>query len=626
MEPTGISGQAGTATRPGTAAVIERLSQFDGPPEQFLATLLAVQCQVSAAEGGAILRGSHEHRAEVLAVYPMLSEGAPAPAWLAQAVEFMPEVLSTGVTAIKPIHGPEDLYGQPARRNMIFVPLKRAQAISGLAVFAVESRDPRVLAAVRERLELTVGLLSLYEMRLLLQRRQTDLRRLRAAMETLAAVNEQDRFAGLGMSLCNEVATRWQCDRVSLGFVKGRYVHVRALSHTEKFSRRMKVVQDIEAAMEECVDQDVEIQFPASAEATYVSRAAAELSKRQGPSCMLAVPLRRGGKATAVLLLERPADKPFTLEETEALRLTADLCMPRLANLEEHDRWFGARMAQAVRKGAAAAVGPKHTWVKVLVVLGAVFLGVILFVQGDYRHEASFALEPVEQQVIPAPFDGFIQSVAVEPGDEVEGGKTVLATLETAELRLQLAAARAEQVMYLKQSAAAMRDSKTAESQIAQAQADKAKAQIDLLEYQIKQASIVSPLSGYVINGDLKRRIGAPVKTGDVLFEVAPLDSLRAELSVSEDDIPDLEVGQTGEMATASFPDHRVKFLVERINPVAEVADQKNIFKVRVRLDGRLPGMRPGMEGISKIYIGRHSYAWMWTRPAINWIRMKLWI
>jgi multidrug resistance efflux pump len=273
-----------------------------------------------------------------------------------------------------------------------------------------------------------------------------------------------------------------------------------------------------------------------------------------------------------------------------------------------------------------AAVGPKHTWIKLLVILGAVFLGIIFFVDGDYRHEASFNLEPIRQQVIPAPFDGFIESVLGEPPDTVEGGKTVLATLETAEIRLQLAASKAERITYLKQAAAAMRDAKTAEAQIAQAQADKAKAQIDLLEYQITQARIVSPMTGLVVAGDLKKRIGAPVKTGDVMFEVAPLESLRAELAVSEDDVPDLQVGQEGELASASFPNERIKFVVQRITPVAEVVEQRNIFKVRVQLLDRPSWGRPGMEGVAKIYIGRHSYAWIWTRPAINWVRMKLWI
>jgi len=620
------SRQSGSAAHLTTAEVIDRLSRFDGPPEQFLSNLLAVQCQIGPADGGAILRAGHERGADVLAVFPPLPEGASAPVWLAQAAEGCRTVVAQGTTAVQPVHSPDDLYGQPARRSLIMVPLRGERAVRGVAAFFAETQDPTALAGIRERLELTVGLLSLYEMRLLLQRRQTDLRRLRSAMETLAAVNVQDRFAGMAMALCNDVATRWHCERVSIGFLKGRYVHLRAMSHTEKFSRKMKLVQDIEAAMEECLDQDVEILSPAPPEATYVSRAAAELVKRHGATMALSLPLRRAGEATAVLTLERSGEQPFTVEEVESLRLAADLLTPRLANVEEHDRWLGARLAAAVRKGAAAVVGPKHTWIKLAVVAVCALAAFTIFVKGDYRVEASFVLEPIEMRVVPAPFDGFLKTVSTEPNDEVSGGKTVMATLETADLRAQLASARAERATYLKQAAAARRDYKTVEAQIAEAQAEKVAADISLLEYKIAQARIIAPISGTVVKGDLKRQIGAPVKTGDVLFEVAPLEALRAELSVPEEDVADLQVGQTGELATASFPDMHFGFVVERINPVAEVADQKNVFKVRVRLEELDRRMRPGLEGVAKVDIGRRRYIWIWTRPIVRWVRMKLWI
>ncbi len=620
------SRQPGGAAYLTTADVIDRLSRFDGPPEQFLSNLLAVQCQIGPAECGAILRAGRERGADVLAVYPPLPEGAPAPVWLAQAAEACRAVVAGGATTVQAVHSPDDMYGQPARRSLILAPLRGERAVRGVAAFFVDAQDPAALAGVRERLELTVGLLSLYEMRLLLQRRQTDLRRLRAAMETLAAVNVQERFTGMAMALANEVAARWQCERVSVGFLKGRYVHLRAMSHTEKFSRKMKLVQDIEATMEECLDQDVEILYPAPPEATYVSRAADELAKHHGVATALSLPLRRAGEATAVLTLERPGGEAFTVEEVESLRLAADLCTPRLANLEEHDRWFGARMAAGVRKGTAAVVGPKHTWIKLAVIAVCGLLAFTIFGKGDYRIEAPFVLEPIELRVVPAPFDGYLQGVFTEPNKAVIGGKSVMATLETADLRLELAAAKAERATYLKQAAAARRDYKTVEVQIAEAQADKVTASINLLDYKISQAKIIAPISGVVVKGDLERQIGAPVKTGDTLFEVAPLDALRAELSVPEADSADLEVGQEGELATASFPDKHFGFVVERINPVAEVAEQKNVFKVRVRLkrlDGR---MRPGLEGIAKVDIDRRRYIWIWTRPIVRWVRMKLWI
>jgi multidrug resistance efflux pump len=629
MDRTDLSRSPPGTDRLTTAEVVDRLGRFDGPPEQFLSHLLAVQCQMGAAASGAILRRSADQRsAEILAVHPAFPPGAAVPVWVAQAAEAFQEVLAAASTVVRPIHGAHDLYGQPAQRHLVLVPLLRGQAKAGLAAFVVETADPAVLAAARERLELTVGLLSLYELRVLLARRQADLKRLRSAMETQAAVHENDRFTGLAMALCNELAARWQCDRVSLGFLRGRYVKVRAMSHTEKFSRKMKIVQDLEAAMEECLDQDLEIVFPTAVEATYVSRAAGELARRHGPSAVLSLPVRRGGEVKAVLTLERPADRPFALEDIETLRLAADLITPRLVNLEESDRWFGARAVAGLRKGLAALVGPKHTWVKVAVVLAVGFLLFAFLGEGTYRVESPFVFEPVEQQVIPAPFDGYLDKVFVEPPDEVEAGKTVLATLDTVELKLRLAAARKEQILYQKQAAAATasREDKTVDAQIAQAQADRIAAQMDDIQYQIDHATIVSPITGRVVAGYQKRQQGGPVKTGDVLFEIAPLEALRAELAVPQDQIGDVIVGQEGELATNAYPDQHIRFVVERITPMAEVVERENVFKVRVRLASTEPWMRPGMEGLAKVDVGPRRHAWIWARPAINWVRMKLWL
>ncbi|KPJ56090.1 MAG: hypothetical protein AMS16_03020 [Planctomycetes bacterium DG_58] len=611
------------------------LGRFEGPPQQFMHRLLDVQCKSAPAEAGAILLLGDES-VRVVAVHPEVKQGA-APEWLRRCVESVPEVARSGKPAVIPLHAADDLYGQPARRQLLVLPLATAD-FQGAAAFVVVSSSDSELGTRRERLELTPLFMSLYGARVEAGRRSSDLERLRIAMQTLAAVNEHARFKGAAMALCNEIASRWRCDRVGLGILKGRYVQLKALSHTEKFSRKMALVQDIEAAMEECLDQDVEVLHPSAAGATYVSRAAQELSTRHGPTALVSLPLRRKGEAAAVLAAERPADQPFALEEIESLRLACDLCTPRVMSLSEQDRWLGARAATAVGKGAAALVGPKHTWAKLTVILIFAAILFLAFAKGDYRAEAPFIIEATERQVIPAPFDGYLKSVSVEPGDVVEADKTVLATLDTAELRLELASKRAEVAGFLKQAAAAMRDGKTVEAQIAQAQADKTRAQMRLLEHRIRQATIVSPLAGCVVTGELKRQIGAPVKTRDVLFEIAPLESLRAVLSVPEDLIADVSDAYRrsraegkqldGELAAAARPDTLVRCVVERINPVAEVVNQRNVFKVRVRLldTEAYDWMQPGMEGVSKTHIGRRRYVWIWTRRLVNWLRMKLWM
>jgi multidrug efflux pump subunit AcrA (membrane-fusion protein) len=423
---------------------------------------------------------------------------------------------------------------------------------------------------------------------------------------------------------------------VSLGFLKGRYVQLKALSHTEKFSRKMKLVRDIEAAMEECFDQDVEILYPPFPEAAYVSRATAELARLHGPVAIVSLPLRRSGKVTGVVTMERPKDLPFVVDEVESLRLTCDLCTARLANLHEGDRWFGARAAEAMRKTFSLAVGPKHTWAKVAAALVSAFLIYIFVAKGDYRANASFVLEARQQQMISAPFDGYIEAVYVEPGDKVISDQTVLAKLETTRLASDLDKARADLARAQIEADTGMRDGETAKAQDARAQAGKAQAEIEELGRLIREASIKSPITGTIVSPDIKRRVRGHVGLGDVMFEVAPVEFLRAELSVPEDEIADVvaafeaakkegkDLG--GQLATVGEPGKRVDFVVERINPVAEVEEKQNIFKVRVRLPEVQEGMRAGTRGVAKIDLGHRRYAYLWTRKLVNWVRMRLWL
>ncbi|MFB0553135.1 MAG: efflux RND transporter periplasmic adaptor subunit [Phycisphaerae bacterium] len=632
--------------RPTAAELIEQLGQFDGSGAQFFTNLLAVQCFLGRADNGAILRNNEQMGVDVLAIYPALRGQQTAPAWLNQSAELIREAASTDARRGEARRSPavivKDLPAVPeprlgrrdaeeddnraTRSYVVLVPLKMADIGQAMEAFVVRAGDRNALEASQQQLELTANLLDISERRLTLQKRQAGLRRLQQAMETLSAINRQNRFTSTAMALCNEAASQWQCERVSVGFLKGRYVRLKAMSHTEDFSRKMKIVQDIESVMEECLDQDCEVLYPASQEATYISRAAGELSRQHGPLAVLSLPFRQDGEARAVLTLEREPSKSFNLEEIEAIRLACELCTARLLELYEHDRWIGARFVAKARSALAVLVGPKYTWTKLLAILT---LGVILFLifgKGQFRAEAPFVLEATYQQVVCASFDGYIKGVNVEVGDTVKENETILAELDTAELRLQLAAAKAEKAGYLKQVAAAMRDGETAQAQIAQANSDKVDAQIDLLNYLIEQGKIISPISGAIVKGDLKRQIGAPVKTGDVLFEVTPLESLRAELLVPEDEVFDIAVDQEGYLATVSYPAQRIKFVVERINPMAEVVNNRNVFKVRVRLLEARSWMRPGMEGVAKISVGKRRYVWIWTRRIVNWLRMKFWL
>jgi len=614
--------------RPDPKPVLEltrELMDFNGPLEEFHAALLALQCRLVGASSGALVKARSNNSLVLAAIHPPAPIAGEIPAWLASASETASRALMAQRALAEPLHDPDALYDAQAARFIVAAPLGAVDGDSHLAVLVLKTMEKPLLEACLRQLELTAVLFDQYHGKagapMPNQHRQ-----LRQAMEMLAALNVHERFGAAAMACCNEIAQRWRCDRVSLGFLRGQYVRLKAVSHAATFDKKAGLTQDLEAVMEECLDQDVEVSFPSAKEATYFARAAKGLSEAHGPTSVCSLPIRRRGKPVAVVTVERPADQPLDEQDIESIRLALELCAPRLTELHELDRWFGARFGAAVGKAFAGIVGPKHAFAKLATVAVCVGLLFLIFGQGQHKAEAPFILQAENRQVIPAPFDGFIKKVFVEPGEPVAANTTVLAELDVAELRLQLAAAQAEETTFAKKAASSLRDLNTAEAQIAKAQAGKVRAKIRLFEHWISLGKIASPIDGHVLTGDLKQKVGAPVRQGQILFEVAALESLRGELYVPDDEIADVEVGQTGQLATSSFPEERIDFVVERITPIAEVVNQRNVFKVRVRLVERRPWMRPGMEGVAKINIGRKAYWWILSRPLVNWVRMRLWL
>ncbi|HEG43841.1 MAG TPA: HlyD family efflux transporter periplasmic adaptor subunit [Phycisphaerales bacterium] len=611
--------RSGCSEKRMVSKLLEQLAGVEENLLPFLTNLLAAECFLGEVDEGAIIRNGHGGQVDIEAVWPRIENAADVAAWVIEVSEMLQQSGGVASVEVRPLDRSQGSHA-------IIIPFKTAEIDNLVAVFRVVVDDMIALEGKSQMLQLIVGTVGYSQARSCLSAAGDRTDRFRQAMEILSSVNRHEKFISAAMSFCNEIASQWRCERVSLGFLKGRYVQLKAMSHTEDFSQKMEVVQKIASAMEECLDQDVEILSPAAEDAAYISRAADELSKYNGPQTIVSLPLRRGSEVVAVVTLERVADRAFEIEEIETIRLVCQLCSARLTDLYTYNHWFFAVIAGKCRNLAAGLLGPKHTGAKAAVILCFAMILFLMFGKGQYRPKSPFILEATTQQIVPAPFDGYLKTVEVEVGQVVHGDSSILGSLDTAEQRLRLASAKAEQVTYLKQASAARRDNETAKVQIAEANVDKMQAQIDFLNYLIGRAKLISPIDGVVVKGDLKRKIGAPVETGDVLFEISPVESLRAELFVPEEDIFDIMIGQEGRLATASYPSAPIKFVVERINPVAEVVNQRNVFKVRVQLLETFPWMRPGMEGVAKVNAGKRRYVWMWTRKMTNWIRMKLWL
>ncbi len=643
------AGERRAAQADRATTLVESLASFQGPPEEFLQRLLVMQGRLAAADSGVLLRFSESQGPRVEAMYTPQHDALP-PAWLDAAVQQAPKAFNAvGAVAMELADHVAAGTGPEVLILLAFPPSFSDAVVGGdrlMSAFMVRHANHNAIALARQQVELTLGVMSAYEARTLLQHQAVSYDQLSEALEIVGCVNAAERSREAAFALCNTLASRWSAHRVSLGWRHGETVKIEAISRTEKLVRKMKMVQDLEAAMEECLDQDTEVAVPAASNAISIAREHERMVREHGSRAILSSPIRAGGQVVGVITIEQEPDAAAQeitgdanaqaehaatpVEDWNAralsLRLIADMSAPYLYRLYQADRWVGAKLARSTRRAGAVVVGPRHTWAKLtaVLVLAAGLASVLL--EGRDQIEAPFEVQAVQRQLITAPFDGHLDQVLVTPGDAVVAGVTVLATLDTAELRLERSRLQSDLIKFQRQAEAARQEQRMAEVQMAYAEADAIRAQMSLLEARVDRAQLRSPLTGVVTEGDLKRAIGRRVTQGDVLFEVVPLEQLRASLQLPESRVAQVQAGMTGELAAAAQPGQHVNFTVESVQPAATTKDGSHYFAARAHFEDRPAWLRPGMNGVAKVDAGEKPYIILWTREAVDWLRMKLWI
>ena len=474
------------------------------------------------------------------------------------------------------------------------------------------------------RLQLVADTPALYQNRRMASMAQVDIERLSTILDLLALLNENKHFMDAAMSLCNELAARHQCERVSVGWVEKETIRLKAISHTEKFDRKMDAIQSLEAAMEESLDQDEEILWPPRQGSTLIMRDHEAYASSQSAAHLCSVPVRVEGKVHAVITCERAA-QPFLDEELKVLHLSCDMAGRRLEVLKRQDRWFGARFLTWTGEMLGKVIGVEHTWWKLLGLVITVALAILLFGKATYRLEAPFSVRTDDLVYLPAPIDGYIEEVSIKVGDDVNEGDTLLA-FDIRDLRLEESAAIATMTRYLQEAEKARAAKKPSDMQIARSMADQARAELDLIRLRLEQSEIVAPMTGVIIEGDLKELVGASVSKGDVLFKIARLESMYVELDANEKDVHEITGQPTGEIAFASQPELKFPIWVERLDPVAQVKDSGNTFSVRASFAGEIERWwRPGMSGVAKVNVEKRNLLWIFTHRTVDAIRLWLW-
>lgn len=601
------------------------LRRFAGSPGEFWPSLLELVGQAASGSRAVLIRKdlADKGRWKQMAEWSATEASAAGLALFRNSLLSMAEACEKDGVARKFLAVGSEEAPQVPTGFAVKLALLDPKEICLVAIF-LPLADAAILEAAIARVQLLADIPQSFQEHSSVAQARTDVEKFAVVLDSLAQVNAQSRYVAATLALVNSLASRLHCSRVSFGWYEGGFIRMQAISRTERFDRKTVAVQALEKVMEESLDQDDEIIWPTPDHYSLINRAHQEFASENHLGAVCSIPVRREDKPIAVITLEREAG-PFTEVELQQLRLCADQVVFRLYELKRSDRWWGARLATALRETLEWFVGPERTWLKVAAIAITVALVTLCVVKLNYRVESNFTLRSHEVRFVSAPFDGYIGEVLVRPGDPIKAGASVL-SLNTDDLLLEESSALAEQSRYQREAEKARAANQLAEMRVALSQVEESKARLSLVRYRLARSELKSPFDGVVVEGDLRSRVGSPVKQGEALYRVARIDALYVEAELPERDIHEILGKETGEIAFASQPRLTFPVTIERIEPAALPKEGKNVFIVRCKVEGKPENWwRPGMSGVCKLNVGERRLIWIMTHRTIDFLRLWLW-
>jgi RND family efflux transporter MFP subunit len=504
-------------------------------------------------------------------------------------------------------------------RTVLAQPLLDGRAI--VAVEVVEASDDALQASL-EQLRWSGEWLDLPEEG---RKEASKDRAIATLLDLIATPLEYDNFDAAASAFLNELAVRTSCDRIILGLVERSTVRVRAASHSSRISSQSNLNRAAEEAMSDAYRLEREIAWPVpNGEVGPGQSSHAELSRLSGAAELRSIPFSQGSRWLGVAILERSQAEPFDPRLLETIRVALALAGPILDAAWRRDRGFPQRARDGIHEVVALAASARRLGAKAVIALVGVALLGLALIRIEYRITADTELEADVVRAAVAPFEGYVSRVAVRAGDRVKTGE-VLASLDERELRLERARWSSQLEQLEKQYRQAMAEHAAAQIQIINAQRSQANARLTLVAERLSKSQIVAPFDGIVISGEPDQELGAPVERGQVLFEIAPLDSYRVVLHVDERDVREVQIDQSGTLVLKSAPERSIDITVKSITPVSQSGEGRNSFRVEATLDEPIEGLQPGMEGVSRVDTGPRHLVWILTHDVTDWLRLQLW-
>lgn len=427
-----------------------------------------------------------------------------------------------------------------------------------------------------------------------------------------------DGLTAASQTVVEQLASHLKLDRVALAWRRSTGgCLLRAISGVPRFDPRSETSALLQAVADEAAARGSDGSWPPigslNRHSLLAHRRLVESSRVDAAATFV---LHESGRVAGVLIVSGSRSAVHEPTQVRFLRTASDCLVSTLALIARAEGGWLRRSWTALRHAAGRRAFSVMTAAAVIVV-------VAMALPMQYRISARCVIEPMQRRFVVAPHQGLIESSFVQPGDVVRAGQS-LARMDGREVRWELAGLEADRRQAQQQHDSSLARGELGKSELARLEVEQLDAKLGLLRRRESLLELKSPLDGVVLSGSLEKLSSAPVETGQVLFEIAPLDQLRVEVAVPAADYRHIAVGEPVELRFDGRLSEPVNGTLARIRPRSEIRDSADVFVAEVELPNVNDSLRPGQRGHAVVAGPRHPLAWNLFHKAFD--RVRTWL
>jgi cobalt-zinc-cadmium efflux system membrane fusion protein len=127
--------------------------------------------------------------------------------------------------------------------------------------------------------------------------------------------------------------------------------------------------------------------------------------------------------------------------------------------------------------------------------------------------------------------------------------------------------------------------------------------------------TITSPIDGYVVSKSVNEGMNVRVDNTNPLFTVSYLKTVWVEANVYEDDIPQINVGDSVDITTVAYPDKKIKGTISKI---ANMLDSSaNTMQARIVINNSDGLLKSGMFATVNVHLDKHKKSLAVSKEAL---------